>query len=147
MRDDGFTLLEVLIVISIVGILSVSSIEIFKLYISRSAYSVAQQTLYDARTALESGPSEVDSTVPFLPYQTQTNAGKLSDPIASRLLPSFRNPKNVHFSLSHDPDCSAGWCVADFMTVKHCKASEYLMWERLGNGLDLTFEHLPGGGC
>lgn len=147
-KESGFTLVELLTVIAIIGIVSGMAVQSFKTYKAKSAYAVAEQTLVDARIALEAALSEPDAIFPFdLANYSQSTPGEFANPNASSLFPGFRIPRNATVTVNHDPDCVSGACLSKSVEVRHCGGLEYVSWSRFGDGVEIKLEHIDGAGC
>ncbi len=142
----GFTLIELLTVISIIGILAALSVSSYKTYVGSAGYSVARQSLGDARIALEASLVEPDRTYSAVNY-TQNVQGMLNDASAAQLLPQFQVSRQTSFELYHDPDCLDASCLSDRLMVRHCRGTKYTYWTRFGDGAEATLEDVPGAGC
>lgn len=147
-RDSGFTLVELLTVIAIIGVVAGLGLQSFKEYRAKSAYAVAEQTLGDARVALEAALSEPDAAFPFdLTNLSQSAPGPFADANANSLFPGFRVPKNVKVTVNHDPSCVSGACLSKSVEVRHCTGLDYVTWQRYGDGVEIKLEHISGSGC
>lgn len=145
--ESGFTLVELLTVVAIIGVLASLGISSFKVYRTSAYYALISQTYGQARTAMEAGINDVDNPPALVPLTQQLAAGDIQNNGARDLLPALKLPKDTLFKVSYDPDCSAGGCVREFIEVKHCKGAEYLQWSRLGDGTDVLLEKISGFGC
>lgn len=143
----GFTLVELLTVIAIIGVLAGLGLASFKVYRGDAAYSVAESSLRNARSALEASVSNPDAILPPVGLVSQNSPGPVQDPAAQTYLPGFQLPKNLRMSVQYDPSCTNGACTAEVLEFSHCFAQEYTRWIRLGNGTDFLLEHIAGGGC
>lgn len=146
-RESGFTLIELLTIIAIIGILGSLALTSFQVYRSDAAYSVAESTLRNARSALEASINNIDSPPGPVALVSQNTPGVMSDPSARAFLPAFQVPKNVKVEVSYDPTCVIGACQSEFVQIGHCFADEYTRWVRFGDGVDMLLEHVAGGGC
>lgn len=144
--QNGFTLIELLVVIATIMVLSGISIQTFKEYKARAAYTVAVRTYRDARSALEASFTQPDAVYGDVSV-SQAAPGPLSDGDARALLSAFRIPKNVRFGVDYTQSCLDASCVQTFIQVNHCQGNEYVAWTRFGDGLELTQEHVAGSGC
>jgi prepilin-type N-terminal cleavage/methylation domain-containing protein len=143
----GFTLVELLTVIAIIGVLSGLGLASFKVYRGDAAYSVAESSLRNARNAVEASVTNPDATIPSVALFSQNTAGSIQDPSAQVYLPGFQLPKNLRMSVQYDSTCTNAACIAEVLEFSHCFAHEYTRWVRFGNGSDFLLEHVAGGGC
>ena len=147
-RDSGFTLIELLTVIGIIGVVSGLALQSFKEYRARAAYAVAEQTLNDARIALEAALSEPDAAYAFdLTNLSQNTPGPMSDANARSLFPGLNLPKDIKITVNHDQTCISGACLSKSVAVRHCTGTEYVTWQRYGDGVEIKLDHVAGGGC
>ena len=144
--EQGFTLIELLVVIAIVGILSYLGLTSFYVYRADAAYSVANSTYHNARTASESALNDLDHP-PVLAASVQTVQGPISDAATRSYLPGMQMPKNTRIEARYDPTCIAGACESEFIEVRHCLGNEYVQWTRLGDGVEVFLPSLSGSGC
>lgn len=145
--EQGFTLVELLVVLAIVAILGALGITAFRVYQANAAYSVASDTMRNARTAFEAGITNLDTPPASFGLTLQTAQGTISDANARSVLPGMTLPKNVSFRVSYDADCLAANCQSAFIQVNHCQGSEYIQWIRFGDGMGILLEKLSGKGC
>lgn len=145
--EAGFTLIELLTIIGIISVLSLLGLSSFKVYRADAAYSVAESTLRNARSAVEASVNNVDSPPGAVALTVQRAAGPINDASARAFLPAMQLPKNIKFQVSYDPTCVSGACQSELIEVSHCFAQEYTRWIRFGDGVDLMLEHVDGGGC
>ena len=145
--EKGFTLIELMTVIVIIGILAGLGIQSFSVYKASAAYGVANKTLRDARTVLEASVANYDSPPSSVPLTVQSSAGPIQDSNAHALLPQMMIPRDVSFQVEYDSSCVDSSCQQQFMQVNHCKGDEYVRYVRFGDGVDVLMEHLAGVGC
>lgn len=146
-NQRGFTLIELLTTIGIIAILGGLSIQIFREYRQRATYAVVEQTLKDARTAVEAGYADADNLPPAIPLTVLSVPGPPAVASAARLLPGFSVPKASKVRVSFDPECTDFSCEQVFLQVRHCGGSEYASWIRFGDGTELTLPEIAGRGC
>jgi prepilin-type N-terminal cleavage/methylation domain-containing protein len=146
-NDSGFTLIELLTIIAIIGILSSLALTSFKVYRADAAYTVAESTLRNARSAVEASLNNIDNPPPAVALTSQSAPGPLSDASARAFLPALQLPKNVKLDVFYDPTCVTGACQSEILQVSHCFADEYTRWVRFGDGVDMLLENVAGGGC
>jgi prepilin-type N-terminal cleavage/methylation domain-containing protein len=147
-KEAGFTLIELMTVVVTIGALAGMAVMSFKDYRAKAAYGVAEQTLNDARTALEAALSEPDAVFAFtLANVAQSTPGAFTDPNANDLFPGFRLPKDVKVTVYHDPTCLDSTCLSKAVEVRHCTGIDYVDWQRFGDGVEIKLEHIAGSGC
>lgn len=144
--QNGFTLIELLVVIVIIGILSGLSMQTYNEYKARAAYSVADRTLRDARTALEAALAEPDKVYDPVSYE-QRAQGPLMDAAAKELLSAVRLPKNTKLEVYREPTCIDASCIKESFEARHCQALQYVAWTRFGDGVEVLQQNVSGAGC
>jgi prepilin-type N-terminal cleavage/methylation domain-containing protein len=142
----GFTLLELMVCMTLITILAGLGLSAMRVYRARGANAVAQTTLGDARTVLEGSLNDVDNTFALVSWYEQSDPGVLHDASARALLPNFFVPRNVKFSVFHDPTCLDSSCMSDALEVQHCFGDHYSYYTRAGDGVDVRME-VAGDGC
>ncbi len=144
--QKGFTLIELLTVVSTLMVLASVSMQTFREYKAKAAYTVALRSYRDARGALEASFAQPDAV--FANVSTsQRSPGPLSDSSARALLSALRLPKNLRFSVEHTQSCIDSSCIQTYLEAKHCNGLEYVAWTRFGDGLEIVQERVSGGGC
>lgn len=147
-KESGFTLIELLVVMAIIGILGKLTIYNFSEFKQKAAYAVSEQTLRDARIALEAGIAISDSLPAAVnPAVIQNTPGQFNDVNARELLRGFNVPKSVKVQVTYNPSCVLAACTSDFIRVDHCAADDYLFWFRQGNGAESKVENITGANC
>lgn len=144
--QKGFTLIELLTVVSTLMVLASVSIQTFREYKAKAAYTVALRSHHDARGALEASFAQPDAVFADV-SSTQRAPGPLSDANARALLSALRIPKNLRFSVEHTQTCIDSSCIQTYIEAKHCNGLEYVAWTRFGDGLEILQERVAGGGC
>lgn len=146
-NSRGFTLIEMLVVVGILGVLAHLALTSLYVYRSKAAYSTLQITMKNTRNAAEASLIDPEHQPPAVALVSQNVPGPLSDPAAAAFLPGMQIPKNIKFQVSYDPACDDGGCVASFVEIKHCSGKEYMQWLRFGDGMDMPLEPIAGDGC
>lgn len=148
MRSErGFTLVELLTIVAIIGVLANLSVNSFIVYRSKAAYSNCQKTVRDVRMSAELGTSDPDNPPGAVALYTQNTPGPITGVAASNYLRGMAVPKNMKVRVSYDPTCVVGGCVSSWAELKHCQGTEYIQWIRFGDGTDQLIENIAGTGC
>ena len=145
--DAGFTLIELMVVIGIIGILSLLGMTSFNVYKKQGAYAVVESLVRDSKTVVEGSLNNVDNPPSAVALVSQSSPGSITDSAAYTLLPELKLPRDVSLSVSYDPSCDVSTCQQQFVQVKHCKGDEYIQWIRFGDGVDVTLDRIAGAGC
>ncbi len=145
-QEQGFTLIELLTVIGIIGILASLGITSFSYYKASAAFASAEQTLHDARNAIEAAVVDQDNLPASVPLTNQKGQGQIQDATAAAYLPGLMLPRNLDFNVSYDNTCSNAACTKDFIQVRHCSGEKYIRWLRYGDGVEVKLEP-SGSGC
>ena len=146
-REGGYTLIELLTTVSIIGVLASLAITSLALYRTKAAYAGATVVLHDAHTAVEAALSQQDNLPGAVPMSSTMGPGRISDPAGSRLLPGMQLGNDVKLRYAYDPACTNAGCMESYLQANHCKGQEYTRWIRFGDGLEVTLEHVAGAGC
>lgn len=146
-QESGFTLVELLTAIVIIGVLSGISIRSFSEYRAKATYQVAVSTLSDGRKALEAALIEPDTSYSSVALLSQTSPGPMTNPAAAALLPGLNLPKNLKVRFSYDTTCTSAACGQAFLQANHCAGTEFIRWQRFGDGTEFLTENLAGSGC
>ena len=129
--ENGFTLVELLIVCSTILILSGLALQAFFVYKDRAYHEIAMQLMGDARIALEAGKIDAEQ----FPDQTllvdQNHAGLAVEGDAAVIAPGLVLPENCIVHIAHNPQCLAAGCVEDLIVTRHCKAKTKVLYTRI----------------
>lgn len=145
-RRRGFTLIEMLTVIMLLGILGALSTRSFSLYRANAAYGVVEQTLHDAERAAEASLANSEVLPDEVTLFAQSTPGTLTNNAAKKYLLGFQVPRNVKVQVKYDPDCVDSSCYSDFLQINHCNGKKFLRWTRAGDGVEVR-EPFDGEGC
>ena len=145
-KQDGFTLLELLVVTAIIAVLLYLGLTSFWVYRTEAAYSVANTVMRNSRVAVEAAMNDLDHP-PLAASLVQRAAGQIQDSAGKTYLPQMQLPINVKLTASYDPSCTVGGCQSDFIEVRHCLGKEYVQWVRFGDGVETQIDHIQGSGC
>lgn len=141
--NKGFSLIELLVVIGIIGVLAGLGTAIFSFYRQTAGYQVSKMAMRDVVTALDAGLSDKDQLVAF--EHVQNTPGEITLPAAHKLLPGLQLSANLKLSVRYDPNCVTAGCESAHITVTSCLAEEHVEYLRLGDGFFLTIDHVAGG--
>lgn len=146
-NERGFTIIELLTVVGIIGVVSALGLTSFYVYKSDAAYASAARLVQDSITAVEVALSMPDQTLGAVPDYVQTEQGQVSDPAAKALLEGIVVPRKMKLQFSYDPTCESGACVLASVQANHCQAEDSPRWIRYGDGVDVRLEHIAGTSC
>ena len=138
-------MIELLTVIAIIGVLSSLALSSFSLYRASAAYAVANQTLHDARNALEASLVDPDN-LPASGAGTQNFPGEMTGP-GKELLIGLKLPKDMSIDYLYSQECLDSSCEEAVLETRHCKGREFSRWTRFGDGIEVLLEHVAGAGC
>lgn len=146
MRNRGFTLIELMMTIVVLGVLAGISIQTFRDARARAFYAVNIRNVDDAKKAIEAAFTNPDASYPAANY-SQIGAGTIADAAVKPLLPGFVVSPNTKFSVEYDPACVTAVCVAEFLESRHCHGEYYTNWTRFGDGETIQLDRVSGAGC
>lgn len=135
LHEQGFTLVELLWTMAIVGIITAMSWVSYRTYIERAEYARAEVTLRTLRPSLEAGEHQLPAG-----YEMGlTFTSSIGEPLEGdlrRLLPGASVSENIQLGVTYNhcaQDSPAG-LVAAHMRAIPCNAGRYISWTRLCGG-------------
>ena len=146
-NDSGFTLVELLFVIVIMGILSGLSWGAFQIYKENAEYSRSQDTLHKAQTAMTAGELEVDPAF-SLAYAESLPAGGALPVAMSDILPGAATPPNVILGAMYQSCAGAGpFDLKGLLVSRACRSEREVHWQVFCGGMQLLTNDIPSAGC
>lgn len=146
-RSEGFTLIEMLMVIAVIGVLAGISLQTFAVYRENAFYASSEEILRNARTALDIGRTNEESFPARVLFTQAFTGGSVTNNDAAMIAPGLNNNNNSYVYVYHNPTCASPWCLTDYITSRHCRAEEYTYWYRYANGFAAQVEHVDGSGA
>lgn len=146
--DKGFTLVELLVAIAVLGVLAGLAIKAFDTYKIRAYDAIADGTFSQTRAALEAAKIDSETFPERALTSTNTGPGVPEDEDGELLLPGLVIPRDVRVFVFHEPGCRDGGCVEDVIQVRHCRSNRAISYSYLKNfGTVLNRNAEPGEGC
>ncbi len=143
-NSRGFTMIELLISVAIIGVLAALSMSAFFIYKNDAEYAKAETDLRNARTAFEAGIQDDPSGSLALAF-TGTGGGVL--PVAMQnVLPNAMTSKDVKLGVQYDA-CPAGGgagVLSQYLVATSCNAHRAAMWTRFCDGIEVFVGEVPG---
>ena len=146
-QQRGFTIIELLTVMGLMGVLASTSLSTFHSLKDRSYIAVTQQTVRDSKTALSAALLELSLEDTDSINTVLNMPGIPSGQDVVRLLPGFRMPQGVELTLENNPLCTTTGCVVHSIVANSCPGKRMSLWERYGDGSEVLLQELPSPGC
>ena len=141
-EQGGFTLLELLMSLVIIGILATLFTIAAGIYRSKAYYAISEQMLQQAKVALEAGMAETEGAPSSFMSIWQNTPGPITDFYTENVALGFVNPDNAVIYIDHLDTCSTDWCLVNWIRARHCDSNEYVYWYRFYNGVEMTYRHV-----
>lgn len=144
--QGGFSLVELLIVIAIIGVLSMLGTTAFWIYKDRAEYAKGESTMRNVRVNAVDGDLEAADGL-FIGLTTTDRSGGPMPAGLDEILPGAVTPPDLVLAALYD-SCDAGdppMQVKQLISVAPCRSVRSLRWTKFCNGLELLQGDLPGG--
>ena len=142
--QGGYSIVELLVVIVIIGVLCQLSFGLFQTYKKNAYYSTAIADLRNAKTAFEIGASQLPSGYNKGPVFTLTTGGPVLGDV-KEMLPGAVSTTDVQLGVQYS-DCALGGGINQFLEARSCKASKIVRWMKFCDGAEIEQRNI-GGGC
>ena len=141
----GFTMIELLIAIAIIGILASLALTSFTIYREDAEYSKAESDLRNSRTAMEAGSQDLPDGYSLALTYSDITGGVLANPL-SEVMPEGASSRDVRLGASYE-SCAGGapGDLNQFIIASSCKANRSISYSRFCNGLEVIIPELPFG--
>lgn len=147
--EQGFTLLELLYVVSIMGIMASTMWGFYSVYKDDASYSVAETTLRSARGSLEIGDAEVPSGTSVGYTLTGTGGGPIAASL-SGVMPGAVTPEDLRIGVIYNKCLGADGVgkINQFVMAQACKSTKQIRYTKFCGGVELIQRDLPQAkGC
>jgi len=142
---QGFTMIELLISIAIIGILASLALTSFTIYRQDAEYSKAEADLRNSRTAMEAGSQDLADGYSLALTYSDVVGGVLVDPLAE-VMPQGATSKDVRLGASYEScDGGAPGDLNQYIIASSCKANKSISYSRFCNGIEVLVSELPFG--
>jgi prepilin-type N-terminal cleavage/methylation domain-containing protein len=141
----GFTLVELLTVVAIIGVLATLSLQSFTVYKANAYYAQVQQTSRNARVSLEAGINNPNLPTGAMLSTYSDTPGRVTNGDGILLTPALINSRDSYVYVTYDPSCADSSCIESYIYAKSCRLKEARAWYRYGTGLEITLDHIDSG--
>lgn len=144
-EDGGFTIIELIFSMAIVGILSVIAMTSFAIYKQDVEYTKAESDMRNARTAFEVGDNDSPTGFSLPLTASQTDGGALAGPLAD-ILPGASVSPDVMLSAQY-LNCAGAppMAINQLLLSQPCNSDRYVSFTKFCNGLQLLQRNLAQG--
>lgn len=149
----GFTIIELLVVCTIIGVLCTISISIYHEYKIRGYDSSVDYAIHHAMNALEVGKSNSDLGPNGYWTFSDANGSFQGD---RNIIPGLTTTPETRVTVFYNGWCdsnAAMWCgnfpccISDWVEARHCKGSIVKTYSRFNDGTVFSSEFPNWGGC
>lgn len=132
--EAGFSLVELLFTIAILGILTAIVSQSYDLYKERAQHSSAMNLFNNTRTALEGGKIFSESFPAEVMVVDESGPGIPEGDYGQVLLKSLVIPDKHNVYVRHNAACDDPLCVEDIISVRHCQTPKMATLTMLQSG-------------
>ncbi len=145
-REQGFTMIELLISISIIGILASLALTSFSIYRENAEYTKAESDLRNSRVAMEAGTQDISGAFSLALSYSGTAGGNVPAPLDS-VMPQAVTSSDVRLGVAYDscPVGAGAGAVEQYIISSSCKGRKSVSWTRFCDGMEVTIPELPFG--
>jgi prepilin-type N-terminal cleavage/methylation domain-containing protein len=133
--NKGFSILELLFTILILGVLTAILTQSYSMYKEKAQHSSAMTLFNQARTALEGGKISSESFPDEVMVVEQTGPGVPEGEHGQTLLQGLVLPEYLQVYVRHTPTCENDLCVEDVISVRHCQTNKMVTFTQFRSGL------------
>jgi prepilin-type N-terminal cleavage/methylation domain-containing protein len=145
--EKGFTMVELLTVVAIIGIVAKLSLTSFTIYKGKAEFSKAASLYTNARTAATAGEEDLGSAFSMSFTESTSTGAPLAGTLAT-FFPNMTMAKDVILGASVSPCAGAGMDPNLVISVKPCRGDgKHIEYIRFCNGLDSLDFTSAGNGC
>lgn len=138
LNTKGFTLVELLVSIAIVGILAALALTGFTIYKQDAEFAKAESDLRNARVSMEAGSQDLPDGYSLPLTYTSTTGGAVEDPI-EEVLPEGVTSKDVQLGVNYESCAGSSPDVHQYIVAIACKGGENnaRTWTKTCDGLEI----------
>jgi len=145
--ERGFTLVELLTVVAILGVLAKLALSAFSVYRGKAEFSKAASLYTDARTASAAGEEDLGASYSMAFTESTSSGSPLAGSLAS-FFPNITMAKDVVLGASVSPCSSSTMDPNIIISVKPCRGDgKHIEYIRFCDGSDSTDFTSAGNGC
>jgi type IV pilus assembly protein PilA len=146
-NERGFTMVELLVVMGIIGILSALGLTSFYIYKDNTEIARAEAVVRNAKTAFELGVQDAAPGSSLAYTESGTTGGQISSPLDA-ILPGANLTNNVRLGASFDycDSSSSSLQVGQVLHAKPCQATRSVRWTKFCGGIEI-YDTSAAGGC
>jgi len=146
-KERGFSMIELLTVVTIVALLSKLALTSFVIYRGKAEYSKAVSLYQSARTASTAGEGDVGDSFEMAFTESTDNGAPLAGSLRD-YFPRLPVPENVVLGASVTPCAGSGIVPNVVISVKPCRGDgKHIEYVRFCNGFDTVEYDAAGNGC